>query len=159
MSGTPIWIAKNHCANYQEGICSGIDFGPKGELFRFRAEGSRCLLSSRERCSYFETAVLPIGANQEWQKKYPGEARQFEEGADQYLRAHSGIPGLAPRRRKCPDCGTQIGPKQRYCAQCRDRHRKVSNAASQRRGREKEPSPSAVTPETTIDNQRLTEAT
>jgi hypothetical protein len=129
---TPIRIARKHCANWQDGICGGIDFGPKGELLRFRPEGRQCLLSSRERCSYFETAVLPM-RSQDW--KNPSEGREFEEGADQYLRIHSGITGLAPRRRKCPDCGTQIGPKKRYCQACSNRRKLEADRVYQQKQR------------------------
>lgn len=135
---TPLVIARLHCANFHDGICSGIDFGKDGSMFMFRNEGSPCLLKTKKPCSYFETAVLPIGKNQEWAKAHPGEARAFEEGVDQYQRLHSGIPGLSSRRRKCPDCGTQIGPRKRYCAVCGERRRKETNAANQRQWREKE---------------------
>jgi hypothetical protein len=134
---TPLGIAREHCANWHEGICSGIDFRRDGSMFMFRDGGKPCLLNERKRCSYFESAVLPIGKKEEWAKRYPGEARAFEEGADQYTRQHSGIPGLSPRRRKCPDCGTMIGPRKRYCAVCGEHRRKETNAANQRKWRQK----------------------
>jgi hypothetical protein len=137
MTPTPLGIAQNHCANWDGGLCTGIDFRADGSMFRFRPEGRRCLLSSHERCSYFETAVLPIGASKEWQQKYPREAAQFEEGAHFY-RVHFGMPGPAPVGRNCSDCGVQIGPRQRYCAQCRQKHRKATKTMSQRKWREKD---------------------
>jgi hypothetical protein len=120
---TPITLAAKYCANWQQdGVCSGLDFRNDGTLFRFRNEGCQCgcLLKAKERCSYFESAVLPMGDSEEWRKKYPAEARVFQEGADRYMRRHSGIAGLALKARVCPDCGTQIGPRKRYCHVCSD---------------------------------------
>src|SRR5438552_10023488 len=100
---TPMQIARNHCANWHEdGICSGIDFRESGSLFRFRKEGCACLLKTRERCRYLEEGVFLMGKNEEWAKRYPAQARAFEEAVDRYMRRHSGA-GLAPKRRKCPD--------------------------------------------------------
>jgi len=124
---TPIALAKKYCVNWQDGLCSGIDFHKDGSPFRFRSEGAQCLLKANQRCSYFETAVLPMGDSEEWQKKYPGDAKAFAEGADRYFRRHSGIAGLAPKARRCPDCGTPIGPRKRYCALCADRRSKESD--------------------------------
>ena len=57
-------IAKQHCANHTPAGCLGIGINPqprKGELClnRFRPELSTCLLEGKERCTYFETCVLP----------------------------------------------------------------------------------------------------
>ena len=90
----PIVIAKAHCANWQTGNrCSGIAFNADGSMRRFRAAGLCQVCESR--CPYFESSVLPIGEHPEWVKKYPGLARQFQEGADRYARMHSGIPDLS----------------------------------------------------------------
>src|SRR5262245_20874547 len=91
-------------------------------MFRFRNEGCKCLLSTDERCSYLETAILPMKTD-EW--KNPSEARRFAELTDQYRRAH--ISGLNPRKRKCPDCGVQIGPRKRYCQVCAERRSKQAD--------------------------------
>jgi hypothetical protein len=90
----PQKLAAKYCANWKEGICSGIDFKADGTLFRFRNEGSDCVLKTCQRCSYFESAVLPM-RKREW--KNPTEARQFDEGIDHYFRLH--IPGLKRGRR------------------------------------------------------------
>ena len=138
---SPLSIARKYCANFDESGCSGIDFEPDGKLVRFRSEGSRCLLAQNQPCSYFETAVLPTGESEEWKKADPGRAAEFAEGEDLYKRRHLGIPGLALKARKCPDCGKGIGPKQRYCVECRTRRRKETNSENQRKWQEKQGSP------------------
>jgi hypothetical protein len=116
---TSLAVAQAYCANYQDGSCSGIDFDAKGGLFRFRPEGCKCLLSSRERCGYFETAVIPIDPT-EW--KSPIKIQEFKSGIDQYKRRH--IAGIVTRARYCPDCQAPIGPRKRYCADCADKRQK-----------------------------------
>jgi|SRR6516162_4389863 hypothetical protein len=115
---TPIDIAEKYCANWQDGICSGIGFRADGSFYRFRSEGCKCLLRDNLRCSYLESSVLLQGKNKEWIQGNPGEAKKFEDGIDRYWRRHSGIAGLALRKRLCPDCGIQIGPRKRYCEKC-----------------------------------------
>ena len=130
-------LAGKYCSNWQQdGVCSGLDLADDGTLFRFRNEGCQCVLRIKERCSYFESAVLPIGDNEEWRKKNPGEARELEEGRDRYMRRCIGIPGLALKARVCPDCGTQIGPRKRYCHVCSDarKHETDRNYHREHRG-------------------------
>lgn len=114
----PQTIARLYCLNWQgEGDCSGIDFQFDGSLVRFRPEGCQCLLKTKERCAYFEKVVLPQSKG--WQDANPGPAREFGEARDQYFRMHSGISGLRLKSRKCSRCANPIGPKQRFCAECR----------------------------------------
>ena len=56
-------LAKEHCANYQNGICTGVDIQLDGTAVRFLPEGSRCLYSVQRsaRAHYLEESVLPDG--------------------------------------------------------------------------------------------------
>jgi hypothetical protein len=149
---TPTTLARAYCANFHDNGCSGIDIGPAGELIRFRDEGCKCLLLDNQRCSYFETAVLPQGANTEWIGAHPKEAAEFAEGAHEYRRTQSGFHGVVPTR-KCPDCGKGILPRQRYCLECRNRRRKATNAENQRNWQKKVDHPNTVNENSTLDNQ------
>ncbi len=111
-------LARNYCANWQDsGKCTGVDVNLKGEHTRFLREGSRCLLSCGNRCGYLEQSVLPM-AEPTYEWKNVGQQKAFMAAVDLYKRLHSGLPGLAKRMRLCKTCGTQIGPRMRYCAKC-----------------------------------------
>jgi len=90
-------------------------------------------------------AVFPIGKNEEWCRKYPAQARAFEEGVNRYMRMHL-RGGLAPRRRKCPDCGVQIGPRKRYCQVCAGRRKRESDSEYHRKARGRDHSSVALKP-------------
>lgn len=95
--------------------CSGIDFKPDGSLVRFREEGSTCLLKTRERCRYFEEAILPMRTRKEWPSE--GVRKEFQLGAALYDREY--VAKIAQRkRRKCLHCGKRIWSKRQYCARC-----------------------------------------
>ena len=113
----PVVLAKLYCANFlADGTCNGVDFKRPGlKQVRFLSEETACLVGCGQRCRYFETAVMPM---KDWDWK-PGEGRAFREAVNRYQRKHAGILGLAPRQRKCPDCGTPIGSRLRYCESCR----------------------------------------
>ena len=85
-----------------------------------------CLVQTGHRCHHFEKVVLPTA----------GDIGLRESVHSQY-RKHVGLGdngelGTEPIRR-CPDCGDEIGPRQRYCSNCSRRRRRESY----RRAREK----------------------
>jgi hypothetical protein len=72
----------------------------------------------------------------DWLKVEEGE--DFREGAAEYYRHH--VPHLASplpltRERKCPDCGTPVPTRMRYCDNCKKRHRRETFRASQQKTR------------------------
>jgi hypothetical protein len=68
----------------------------------------------------------------DWPTFAQGEV--FRKAASLY---HSVFPETAivpPATRICPDCGKHpVEPRKRYCAGCRSRRRKATNAANQRK--------------------------
>ncbi len=86
-----------------------------------------CKVQEGQRCGYFERAVLPtveaIGLKDVLYSAYEG---------------HVGIAGNGLLKRgqirRCPDCGDEVGPRQRYCSNCSKSRRRQSY----RRAREKQ---------------------
>ena len=142
MATTALQIAEGHCANWHfldlplkkgDGFCLGIGFHKDGRPGRFREGGCKCLLFEKKRCLYLEQFVFPLRKSPEWRTKYQGQAKAFDEAVDRYMRLHMPIPGLAKRSRKCPDCGTWIGPRKRYCVKCTEVRRKATYRDSKSR--------------------------
>jgi hypothetical protein len=81
-------LAEEHCANLdRNGCCKGVDFAPKtGRHFRWRKAGCECLLTLRQRCPYFETAVLPMEKRRERDWPTIAEYAAFQAGAKIYHR-------------------------------------------------------------------------
>jgi hypothetical protein len=78
-----------------------------------------CKVQDGKRCGYFERAVLPTA-----------EEIGLTDVVYSAYEAHVGIAGngLLNRGqiRRCPDCGDEVGPRQRYCANCSSRRRRQS---------------------------------
>lgn len=102
--------------------CANYDLHYGGCLFE-----DTCKVQDGKRCSYFERAVLPtaadVGLNDAIYSQY-----EQQVGIARY--------GLLKRGqvRRCPDCGDEVGPRQRYCLNCSKRRRRQSY----RRTREKQ---------------------
>ena len=81
-------LAEEHCANLERnGCCEGLDFAPEtGRHFRWRKPGCECLLALRQRCPYFETAVLPMEKRKERDWPSAAEYEAFQTGAEIYHR-------------------------------------------------------------------------
>ena len=94
------------CANYDQ------HYG--GCLF-----GETCKVQEGKRCGYFERAVLPtaadVGLNDAVYSQYEAQVRIAGGG----LLKRSQV-------RRCPDCGDEVGPRQRYCENCAKRRRRES---------------------------------
>jgi len=78
-----------------------------------------CLVQEGKRCGYFERAVLPTAAD-----------LSLKDTVYSQYEAHVGIAGngLLQREqiRRCPDCGDEVGPRQRYCLKCSKTRRRQS---------------------------------
>lgn len=102
--------------------CANFDHHYGGCLF-----GDTCKVQEGQRCGQFERAVLPTAAN-----------IGLNEIVYSQYEQQVGIAGngLLPRGqiRRCPDCGDEVGPRQRYCQKCSKRRRRESY----RRTREKQ---------------------
>jgi hypothetical protein len=131
-------LAETHCANWcRGGICEGADVDLKtGRHFRWRRAGCPCLLSTDQRCPYFEQCVLPMEGRKEkdWPTFAQGEA--FRKAARLYHAAFPETVTHPPDIRKCPDCGKRpVEPRKRYCSECRNRRRKATDAGNHRNWR------------------------
>ena len=114
---TALILAHKHCSNFSDGQCAGVDFRKNGSLFRFRKEGERCLLKDGRRCSFFETAVLPIRSRKEWPDE---EVRKgFLVGAAQYDRDFIHDAPQTRIKRKCIRCGRTMWSAMQLCTHCR----------------------------------------
>jgi hypothetical protein len=131
-------LAETYCANWcRGGSCEGAGFDSTGRHIRWRKAGQPCLLGLGQRCPYFETAVLPMERRSVWPTTTQGEA--FRKTAGLYHSAFPETEAAEPEIRKCPDCGKRsVEPRKRYCTQCRNRRRKVTDAESHRKWRKSE---------------------
>jgi hypothetical protein len=97
-------------------------------MYRFRKEGLPCLLCSGERCSYFEEIIVPMRLER------PAEGKSLASAVNAYQRKHR----LQSLLRFCPECGeTPLLARERFCADCRARHRRETHQKynSRRTGR------------------------
>ena len=87
--------------------------------------GDNCLIQDSKRCGHFEKTVLPTAA----------DIRSGERIYSLYEK-QCGISGTLQRdqMRICPDCGTGLKPRQRYCDGCANKRRRQSyrNSRSKR---------------------------
>jgi len=103
--------------------CANYDHHYGGCLF-----ADTCLVQEGKRCGYFERAVLPTAADTGLQGLVYA---QYEK--------HVGIEGNGGLNREqirmCPDCGAEVGPRQRYCPKCSKRRRRESYRRARRKRR------------------------
>jgi hypothetical protein len=106
-------VAMPGCANY--------DHHHGGCLF-----DDSCSVEQGKRCGYFEKAVLPTAAD-----------IGLKEHVYSLYQRHVGIEaeGQLTRDlvRKCPECGAELKPRQRYCDDCARRKRRESYRRSRRK--------------------------
>ena len=115
----PMALVRGECCNYRDGGCLPAD--------------GACLVEEGGRCSYFESAVLPI-ADQPPPRmaNNPGAAnvglQRLRVGArDAYCKMHGLLSEAAER--ECPECRGPLPAGKRYCATCRE----VRNRANRRK--------------------------
>jgi len=101
--------------------CANYDHYHGGCLF-----DKTCKVQDSKRCGYFERAVLPTA-----------EDIGLKDIVYSAYEAQVGIAGKGMLQRgqvrRCPDCGDEVQPRQRYCNNCSKRRRRQSY----RRTREK----------------------
>lgn len=98
--------------------CANYDHHYGGCLFR-----ESCLMEQGKRCAYFERAVLPTAADTgQTERIYAAYEKQCKVG----LLAR-------PQQRICPDCGTGLKPRERFCDNCKRKHRQKANRDNQQR--------------------------
>ncbi len=134
---TPTQLATRYCANCRNGICTGCQTNPNGYQSRFRSEGSRCLLFGEKpcRCRYLEEFILPMAS---WTWKNQREGAEFKNAVHTYRICIVGEKGSNATIRRCPDCQQNtIGPRQRYCDECKARRRTEPKAPLRRSGESK----------------------
>ena len=92
--------------------CSNYDHHYGGCLF-----ADTCKVQEGQRCGYFERRVLPTAAD-----------IGLGERMYSLYEKQCGISGTLERgqMRICPDCGTGLKPRQRYCDNCKRRRRRKS---------------------------------
>ena len=108
------------------------------------------MLASDQRCPYFEESVLPMEKRspKDWPnpKKWPtfGTYEAFQKAAQLY-RLTPEIVAVQSTDRKCPDCGKIfLKPRERCCAGCRVKRRRVTNATNQRNWQKARAHPNTV---------------
>lgn len=116
--------------------CANYDHRDGGCLL-----SNNCAVLTGKRCGYFERAVLPTSA----------EIGQRDHVYRLYEQAVSVIIDRYKMRRKtgdvrpCPDCGTALRPRQRYCDTCAGKRKRVASRQRQRRHYGRAIDPNALT--------------
>ena len=73
-----------------------------------------------------------------WNWKNPSEGTAFKNAAHQYHIQAIKEKASQPSIRQCPDCQKNtIGPRQRFCGECKSKRRTVTKTASQQQRRKK----------------------
>ena len=108
------------CANYDHhyGGCLFENFG-----------GQCAVLDLRKRCGYFERAVLPTAADIGQRDHVYGLYEQLVGVVIDRNKTRQKTGNVRP----CPDCGTSLRPRQRYCDTCSRRHRQAAGRARRHR--------------------------
>lgn len=118
------------CAN------SNAARGHRECLFLHPDTGYACRPPLGYRCGWLERYVLADsnGIPLEIMAAYPGEALRRKAQTVKVEKAFA-----FARKRACPDCGTPIEARRRYCQRCAERRRRDSKRRSQRRRRNSVP--------------------
>ena len=128
-------LATGYCANCHNGICTGTQTNLDGTQSRFLPEGSSCLLfgATPSSCAYLEEYVAPMAG---WTWKNPREGALFGNAIAAYRIRFAGERPSDPAIRRCPDCrNNTVGPRQRYCEECKIRRRRTTMASAKRKRR------------------------
>ena len=130
---TPYQLVKKVCSNYRNEKCLGVS----RECFptaTIQPPGP-CLIAERKRCSFFETAILPL-ADRPSPKNDPGFQGGVLEARNFYHRAHDvGLPKQIGSKRNCPRCGIVLDWGKKYCEPCRILRRNETQKANMQKYR------------------------
>jgi hypothetical protein len=85
-------------------------------------EAETCSVKDGNRCQYFEAAVLPTAA----------DIGQLERITKLYQK-QIGIEQEHIEIRKCPDCQTELRPRERYCSDCKRKRRLETKRQTKRK--------------------------
>ncbi len=120
------------CANYDHhyGGCLFEDF-----------DGKCAVLDLHRRCGYFERAVLPTSADIGQRDHI---YRLYEQTVGAVIDTTKGRHKTGDVR-PCPDCGTALRPRQRYCDNCAKKRRRAASRQRQRRHYGQMSQPNALT--------------
>jgi hypothetical protein len=113
---SPVQLAQQHCANYDQSRCLGADVWSKT-----CRPLKVCLLHESKPCRYFEICVLPNA-------KYGNP--QILEAKRTYERSF----GPGPSLNAC-DCGKPMAPGKRLCESCRIQNRRATLRKEKQRQR------------------------
>ena len=123
---SPYDLAKTECANFVAGECI------------LHLDG-RCRVGQRKRCDYYEKSVLGLA-------KY-GDP-DVMEAVDEYRTKHKLYEFTKEERaedlRLCPNCGTVLIARQRYCRACARKRRREGNSRRARARRTQLTSPTPL---------------
>ncbi len=101
--------------------CANYDHHYGGCLFN-----DKCLVQEGKRCGYFERAVLPTAAD-----------IGLKEQLYSLYEEHVGMQGneilSRGQIRRCPDCGDEVGTRQRFCLRCSKKRRQETYRRSRRK--------------------------
>lgn len=116
---TALQLAKAECPNCDNDKCLRVNI--KDDLTHAIMPGGKdCDLSRGVQCQYFERCILPL-ENISVDKKIVEVCRN-------YRLANNILPET--EKRKCPDCGSILLPRKRYCPACAEHRRELSTAAA-----------------------------
>lgn len=114
--------------------CANYDHHYGGCLF-----GDTCKVQDGQRCGYFEQAVLPTA-----------DAIGLKEAIYYQYEQQVGLVGIGVLKRgqvrRCPDCGDEVKPRQRYCENCSKRRRRESYRRARGKSRLKRNTENANSP-------------
>ncbi len=95
---SPYQLAEAECANFVNGKCI--------------IPGTPCKLTGGlQRCGYFEECIVPLRTR----TAHPDHAK-YLEAIDNYIDTRN-VPGRTATTRKCV-CGKPLAPRQRRCSDC-----------------------------------------
>lgn len=101
--------------------CANYDHHYGGCLF-----GDTCKVQDGKRCGYFERVVLPTA-----------DTIGLKEAIYSQYEQQVGIAGIGVLKReqirRCPDCGDEVGSRQRYCPNCSKKRRRESYRRARRK--------------------------
>lgn len=127
---SPKQLAKQECANYEDGICAGVminsDLSNEIDL-DFR--GEPCEVSNSP-CNYFEQCILPL-------EKFVKHRNDGDEILKAIKSYKTNIMGIDTNR-FCKECSKEVTgmkPNEQFCPSCKVKRKRSTWRKSKRRSR------------------------